>query len=232
VYSGDPVSLAELAALPLETRPRALVSTSMALLPGLKQTLAERFGCPVIDVYSMNESGPIAAAAPAGAPDEGAYRLLSHRLYVEVLDPEANPCPPGERGEIALSGGFNPFLPLLRYRTGDWASLDLGDPRQARLVGLEGRKPVVFQAADGRAVNNIDVTAALKALALPQYALHQAADGSLRLRVAGTAADEAAVRAALAAVFGADHPLSIEAFDPAEAGKVVQYSRDAEGSEP
>ena len=35
------------------------------------------------------------------------------------------------------------------------------------------------KASDGRPVNNIDVTAALKRLALPQYSLHQNADGSL-----------------------------------------------------
>ena len=124
----------------------------------------------------------------------GGHWLLSHRLYVEVLDPAGRPCPPGERGEVTLTGGFNPFLPLLRYRTGDWASLDLSDPRRLRLVDLHGRAPVVFTAADGRPVNNIDVTAALKHLALPQYSLHQAADGSLRLRVAGDLAAGEALR--------------------------------------
>jgi phenylacetate-CoA ligase len=106
----------------------------------------------------------------------------------------------------------------------------LSDRQQARLVGLEGRAPVVFQTADGRAVNNIDVTAALKPLALPQYALHQAADGSLRLRAAGGAENEAAIRAALAGVFGANQVLTIEALDSATDGKVLQYSRDSEAT--
>ncbi len=222
VYTGDPVSLAELARLPLTARPRALVSTSMALAPGLRQSLEDRFGCPVIDVYSMNEAGPIAVLAPEGS----GHRLLSHRLYVEVLDADGAPCPPGTRGEITLTGGFNPFLPLLRYRTGDWASLDTADPRRLRLVGLEGRAPVIFRAADGHPINNIDVTAALKQLALPQYSLHQFADGRLRLRVAGLPPGEDALRAAVLGVFGSSTPLAIEAFDPAPASKVVQYSRD------
>src|SRR5262249_15284551 len=151
--------------------PKALVSTSMALLPGLRQSLAARFGCPVVDVYSMNESGPIAVAAPDG----NGHLLLSHRLYVEVLDPDGAPCPSGVRGEVTLTGGFNPSLLLLRSRTGVFASLDFSAPRRLRLVGLEGRAPVVFRAGDGRPINNIDVTAALKPLALPQYQLHQAA---------------------------------------------------------
>ena len=220
VISGDPVALATLADLPLAHRPRALVSTSMALLPGLAARLRARFGCPVVDIYSMNETGPIAARGR----DADGWELLSHRLYVEILDDEGAPCPPGTRGEVVVSGGFNPYLPLLRYRTGDHAALDLSRAGQAVLRDLEGRSPVVFRATDGRRVNNIDVTAALKPLALPQFALHQAADGALRLRVRGPA-DEAALRAALAGVFGAEAALTIEPL--AADDKVRQYSAEA-----
>lgn len=223
VISGDPVALAALADLPLAHRPRALVSTSMALLPGLRQRLTERFGCPVVDIYSLNESGPVAAAGPEG----DGYHILSHRLYVEILGEDGAPCPPGQRGEIALSGGFNPFLPLLRYRTGDYARLDLSKPRQAVLHDLEGRQPVTFRAADGRRLNNIDITAALKPLALPQFALHQAADGALRLRVAGGRTDEAALRSAIGRVFGPDTRLTIAPL--AADDKVRQYSAEAAG---
>jgi phenylacetate-CoA ligase len=221
VYSGDPVALAELSKLPLTTPPAAIVSTSMALLPGLRQQLADRFRCPVIDIYSLNESGPVAASEPAG----DAHAILSHRLYVEILDPEGQPVPPGQRGEVTLTGGFNPYLPLLRYRTGDWASLDLTSPHQARLRGLEGRPPVVFQSTTGAPINNIDVTAALKPFALPQFALHQSADGALTLRVAGLPPDPAPLRAALLSLFGADQTLTLQAFDPATEGKLIQYSR-------
>ena len=72
------------------------------------------------------------------------------------------------------------------------------------------------------------MTAALKRLALPQYSLHQNADGSLRLRVAGEALADDALRAALLGVFGPELSLSIEPFDPATAGKLSQYSRDEE----
>ena len=222
IITGDPVSLAELARLPFATAPNALVSTSMALLAGLRRSLEARFQCPVVDVYSMNEAGPIAVAAPDGS----GHWLLSHRLYVEVLDPDGAPCPPGARGEITLTGGFNAFLPLLRYRTGDWASLDHSDPRRLRLVGLEGRAPVVFKTAAGRPVNNIDVTEALKSLALPQYRLHQNADGSLRLRVDQESAPIEALRTVLLNIFGPGTSLLLEPLDPATDGKQPQYSRD------
>jgi len=92
IYTGDPISFAELARLPLQTRPLALVSTAMTLLPGLRRELETHFGCPVVDVYSMNETGPMAVAR------DGEFHLLHHRLYVETLHADGTPCQPGEEG--------------------------------------------------------------------------------------------------------------------------------------
>ena len=209
-------------ALPLTTRPKALVSTAMALLPGLRRQLQDRFGCPVVDLYSMNESGPIAARA-----DDGPFALLHHRLYVEVLDPEGAPCPPGVRGEVALTGGFNPFLPLLRYRTNDYAALGFRG-RQPVLMDLEGRPPTLFRAPDGRLLNTLDISGALKPLALAQYQLHQSAAGALHLRLRGSDADAIQARAALLGLFGADQALTLELAEAFEGagGKVMQYTSD------
>lgn len=220
VYTGDPLAFAELAQLPLRTRPRALVSTAMTLLPGLRRSLEARFDCPVMDLYSTNESGPIAAAEPEGE----AYLLLQPRLYVEVLDPHGAPCPPGVRGEVTLSGGFNPFLPLLRYRTGDFAHLEFRDAVPV-LAGLEGRPPIVFRAVDGRPVNNVDVSNALRHYPIAQFTLHQFADGALTFRMRASGAGEAQIRAALLALFGPSQPLIIEVADSLS-DKVVQYTSD------
>jgi phenylacetate-CoA ligase len=48
-------------------RPAVLVSGSMVLLPGFTLAPEEYFGCPVLDVYSMNEAAPLAAFDPAAA---------------------------------------------------------------------------------------------------------------------------------------------------------------------
>lgn len=241
VYTGDPISFAELAKLPLTTRPKALVSTAMALTPGLRQKLEAHFGCPVIDVYSMNESGPIAAAIPyptatgdhvmprprAGASlsqtNTAAYALIQSRLYVEILDESGAPRPPGARGEITLSGGFNPFLPLRRYRTGDYAALEFHGGRPV-LVDLEGRPPVVFRAADGRPVNNVDVSNVLRPFAIAQFNLHQSSNGSLRFRMRDAAVDEETIRDALLSLFGKSQWLTIEPITADD--KVVQYTSD------
>ncbi|WP_420129905.1 AMP-binding protein [Longimicrobium sp.] len=226
VYTGDPLSLAELAALPLSTKPRALLSTSMALQPGLRARLQARFGCPVLDLYSLNESGPVAVYDD----DEGGHVLLQHRMYVEVLDDAGRPVPPGERGEVTLTGGFNPYLPLLRYRTGDHAALRVAPGREPVLVGLQGRPPVRFRTAAGEWLNNIEVTHALQRFALSQWTLHQQADGALRFRFAGPGADADTLRHALAELFGG------QAMEVREGGfdgdKVVQYTSELEGARP
>ena len=205
VLTGDPVAFARLADLDVDLHPKALVSTAMALTDGLCDRLEARFGCPAIDVYGMNEAGPIAAAVGDGS----GHIVLQPRLHVEVLGPDGHPVGPGQRGEVTLTGGFNPAFPLLRYRTGDHASLGRHPDGRQLLVGLEGRAPVRLVNVEGRALTTIDVTVALHPFALARSRLHQAADHSLVLGIEGSGIDESRLRAALADLFGAV-PLTIE----------------------
>lgn len=220
VYTGDPLAFQELAKLPLRARPKAMLSSATALLPGVQRELEAHFQCPVIDYYSMTESGPIAVAV------DGGHQLLPHDLYVEILTPEGALCRPGERGEITLTGGRNPYFPLLRYRTGDWASLDLSGEAPL-LVGIEGRPPVVFRTADGRSINNVDVTWALRDLPLTRFRLHQEAGGGLVFSTR-PGVSETEVRDALAGLFGADQAVSFEEISDEDswAGKIIQYTSD------
>lgn len=218
IYTGDPLAFDVLMNLPLQTKPRAMLSTSMTLLTSMRQRLEERFSCPVLDIYSMNEAGPVAVADPA----IGGHVLLQPRLYVEILDEFGQTLPPGKRGEITLTGGFNSCLPLLRYRTGDFASLSFhgGEPA---LIGFEGRPPVRFRNMQGKWFNNIEVTHALRPFAIPQFALHQDREGGLLLQLTGVGHSERQIRSSLLDLFGPGQRLSLEtigAFD----GKVVQYT--------
>ncbi len=219
-YSGDPLSLSHLAELPTRHQPRAILSTSMALLPGLRQQLENRFNCPLLDIYSMNEAGPIAVYDPTCQ----GHVLLQHCLHVEILDPQGSPLPAGERGEITISGGFNNCVPLLRYRTGDYASL-VRNGNDLVLRDLEGRPPVLFQHSAGHWLNNIEVTHALSSFALPQFALHQQQDGSLVLSLPHHCGSEMQLSTALRQLFGPKQTVSIN-YQKDFSGKVVQYTSD------
>lgn len=227
VITGDPVAFARLADLPVRITPKALVSSALALPAGLRDRLEARFDCPAIDVYGMNEAGPVAA----GLPDGSGHALLQPRLFVEILGADGRPCAPGERGEITLTGGFNPALPLLRYRTGDHASLEWRGSVPV-LVGLDGRPPVPFTTADDRAVNTIDITVALHQRSAARYTLHQRADLALELGLdlasltqagvgSGATAEAAPYVEELGRLFG---PLPVHVHDISDQPERVTYS--------
>jgi phenylacetate-CoA ligase len=226
LVTGDPFALEQLAALSVQARPKGILSSATLLLPALRDRLQRSFGCPVIDVYSMNETGPIAFARADSDADE--HEILPHNLFVEILDESGRPLPPGQRGEIVVTGGVNPFLPLVRYRTGDFGALSFRDD-VPRLVGIERRKPIIFHAADGSQVPSISVTVALFHIPLPFFSLHQARDGRLTFRTRCDAMVEDEIRQALIGLFGAT-PLQVEQvpWEVAWSGKSIQYSRDAE----
>jgi phenylacetate-CoA ligase len=208
------------AELPLQTKPRVMLSTSMALLPAMRQRLEERFACPILDVYSMNEAGPVAVADQSA----GGHVLLQNRLFVEILNDAGQPLPVGQSGEVTLTGGFNPYLPLLRYRTGDYASLSLDGPEPV-LVGLEGRPPVRFRNTRGEWFNNIEVTHRMRQFAIPQFTLRQDRDSSVTMQLTGKFQNDQRIREALMELFGDGAKIDIQevtSFD----GKVVQYASE------
>ena len=81
------MAFSHLAELPVTIRPKALLSSAMTLLDGLRDELEARFGCPVFDVYGLNEAGPVAASAANGA----GHVLVQPALYVEILDDDGRP---------------------------------------------------------------------------------------------------------------------------------------------
>jgi len=220
IYTGDPFAFSKLMELPLRTRPKALVCAAATLLPGLRRKLEEHFACPVIDLYSMNESGPIASSI------ENGHEILPHNLYVEILSEDGRPCPPGARGEIVVTGGINPLLPLVRYRTGDCASMDYGFPHP-RLIGFQGRSPVVFRSGSGELFNSVDVSIALKDLPLAFFRLHQHADGSLRVQADCDAQVGEAIKRILGTLFGPAVPITVEPVgNDMPQGKPIRYTSE------
>jgi phenylacetate-CoA ligase len=178
LISGDPISLTELGKLNFTHRPKAVLTTSMTLLDGCRRELQERFTCSVIDVYSLNETGPIGCTL---AGKKG-FKLLQPELLVEILDMKGKPVTTGQRGEIVVTSTFNHYLPLLRYRTGDFGRLEL-EGNDWYITELEGRSPVQFKTAKDEWLNNVDITHLLQPFNLTQFSLHQCCDGRLVLKL-------------------------------------------------
>jgi len=231
LLTGDPISFAALLDLDLKNiHPLALASTAVALSDGLKRQLEARFGCPVFEWISMNEVGPIALACPLGH----GHHVLDPAMMVEVLDPDGRPCVPGERGEVTVTGGRNPMLRLLRYRTGDFASMAFGScvcgNSAPRLIDFEGRQPVVLRSAAGGVVNPVDVSRILHPFPIVQHQLVQRVDGAVELALRASPFDTSALIRQLDALFG-DIELAIQFVDAIEGtgpgGKVVPFATEA-----
>jgi phenylacetate-CoA ligase len=218
VFTGNPISLAALAELPLTHQPKAVLSGAMALSEALRRRLADRFRCPVVDLYGITECGLIAWR------DHDVHRIVPRRLYVEILDESGLRCEPGVVGEITVTCGENPMLPLLRYRTGDHAALEWR--HGPVLAGLDGRAPVVYRGSGGVAVNSIEVTHILSPLGLVAWHLHQGVDGALSLAVHQTGApDTGTISAALKSLMG-DLPLKVTLVDLARDAKPQRYTSE------
>jgi phenylacetate-CoA ligase len=90
---------------------------------GLREAIEGVLGLTALDIYGLSEvMGPGVSAECAEARD-GAH-VNEDNFLVEVVDPQSGqPLPDGEVGELVFSTLTKEALPLLRYRTGDLASV-------------------------------------------------------------------------------------------------------------
>lgn len=230
-FTGDPVGYTEMIKWGIEAKPSAMVSCAMKLSAALKNELEKRYNCPVIDTYSTTETGPIAYAAPDGC----GMSVLPWDVYVEAVDTSGFPVAPGEIGEITITGGRNPYLPLLRYRTGDYGRIvpppaGSTDPAP-RILDFEGRKIVAFRAMDGTIVNQADVGLALRKFVFAQSEFAQLRDGSLEISIRpipGVPVDMEGLEENVRSLFGAGQKITTLEDESLENRKVIPFRCELE----
>ncbi len=113
---------------------RLCMVTSEVCTPYDREILTEGFGVPVVNEYGASEAGLIAFEHP-----DGEWHLCEELLYIEFVDENNRPVPPGLTGRILVTALFNKAFPLIRYEIGDlgvWK--ELPDGKRA-LVELQGR---------------------------------------------------------------------------------------------
>jgi len=97
-------------------RPRAIVTTAEVLAADDRRAIERAFQSRVFNEYGCGELGTIAHEC-----SEGELHTNDENMIVEILDGE-RACEPGEKGELVVTELNNLALPLVRYRTGDFAS--------------------------------------------------------------------------------------------------------------
>lgn len=88
---------------------QAVVTESEKLYDFQRQTIAQAFGCPVLEIYGSVEMGSIAAPDP-----DGHFRINEDQYVIET----------GPGGQAVLTNLFSHAFPFIRYRLGDMIELN------------------------------------------------------------------------------------------------------------
>jgi len=90
----------------------------------MRAQIERRLGMDAVDIYGLSEAIGPGVACECREERNGLHVMEDHFL-VEVVDPgSGRPLPDGETGELVVTSLTKEAFPVLRYRTGDLASLD------------------------------------------------------------------------------------------------------------
>ena len=200
---------------------RAVFTTAEPLYDFQRQTIEDGLGCPVAVEYGCRDGGLVALECP-----EGGLHIFAESMHVEILDPDTD-----GRGEIVLTNFDSLAFPIVRYRTGDIGSLDPAPCRCGRtlpkLRSVEGRRTDFLVTPSGRVLHALSAIYILReSPVVREFRIVQDAPDHLSVEIVPVqgfgAADEAALRAQFALVFGADlrvDVLPVEQMPRTVAGK-------------
>jgi phenylacetate-CoA ligase len=178
VIVGLPVQVLAMARHPraaLGRRLSAVLLSADHVSQALRTAVEQSFGCPVYAHWGMTETG-YGGGVECGV--RHGYHLRGADLFVEIIDPVSGRIvPDGVPGEVVISTLTAQAMPLLRYRTGDLASL-LPGPCPCgcllpRLGPVQGRLRDLVHIDDHRTVSMADLDEIL--LELPWLANYHAA---------------------------------------------------------
>ncbi|USK51987.1 AMP-binding protein [Bacillus sp. CMF12] len=89
----------------------------------MRKTLEAKLGIKACDIYGLSEVLGPGVAMECHESQDGLHIAEDH-FYAEVIDPiEMTPLPNGEEGELVFTSLTKEAFPVIRYRTGDIASL-------------------------------------------------------------------------------------------------------------
>lgn len=120
-------------------RPRQIRTIGETLHPQHRAEISRRWGCPILDIYSSEETGYISLQCPSG----DLHHVMAETLIVEVLDVAGRPCREGEIGRVVVTDLHNLATPIIRYAIGDYAEAGgtcpcgRGLPTLRRVMGRE-----------------------------------------------------------------------------------------------
>ncbi|GAA0494365.1 hypothetical protein ABZ951_11275 [Streptomyces sp. NPDC046215] len=106
----------------------------------VRRFLEQHFTCPIIDLFGSTELGYLYYS-----DRQGRYRPHLDKMSVELI-----PVAPGSRiYSLIVTSVRNPYMPLIRYRSGDCARTLDGTPDPAKISRFCGREKELLTAPQG-----------------------------------------------------------------------------------
>jgi phenylacetate-coenzyme A ligase PaaK-like adenylate-forming protein len=96
-------------------KPKAIVSTSMMLMPNERAEIEEIFQSKVTNLYGCEEVGLIGCECEK---HQGLH-LNMENVYVEFINDKGQPASDGTKGAIVVTSLINRSMPIIRYKLGD-----------------------------------------------------------------------------------------------------------------
>lgn len=141
----------------ISVRPqKTIITTAGTLYPFMEKTVREVFQSPIFNRYGTREVGIIAGQCPAFA----GLHVPPTGVYIEIVDEDGKPVPPGVEGNILVTSLINYAMPLVRYRIGDRGVLAADGSctcgRNGQLLAkVTGRVKDNFRTRSGRIIPGI-----------------------------------------------------------------------------
>lgn len=98
---------------------RCVFTGAEPVYPHIRDVIENAFECEIADFYGLSEGVAIAYECPS----HRGYHIGMESTLIELLDKEEAP---SDSGEIVGTSLTNYAMPLIRYRTGDYTSVDRG----------------------------------------------------------------------------------------------------------
>lgn len=86
-----------------------------------REIIEKTFKCPARGFFGHSERACFAAEKKE---EPGIYEVALTYGLIEILDKNGESCKIGEEGEIVCTGFINKGMPLIRYKTGDYATVN------------------------------------------------------------------------------------------------------------
>lgn len=127
-----------------------VATTGENLFPKYREAIESFFGCKIYDTYA-GDVFSIAAQC-----EHGSYHVSEESTYLELLDDDDQPVPPGISGHVVVSDFTNKYMPLFRCRIGDMATAKAGTCPCGRglslLKSVDGRDSDIIWLPNGRTI--------------------------------------------------------------------------------